>query len=538
MPGWTSGFRVSGSSSVPASENFWQAGPTGPCGPCSELYLDRGLEFGRPDDLPGGENERFLEYWNLVFMQFDQNPINTLTPLPAQNIDTGLGLNRMATILQDKPSIFETDQFAPLVELGEELSGRRYGEGGPVDRALRVLADHSRAMAFLIADGVVPSNEDRGYVLRRIMRRAIQQGRALELGPHFLERYAARVRELMGGEYPELEDRREDIDRWLRAEEEGFSPDARAGDAAARASYWSARSRRARRASPRDDAFMLHDTYGFPIEMTRELAAERGLGVDEEGFEALMNQQRERARASSGRTREGERLREQAVALATQAGFQTDFVGYRTTEQDTTIAAVQSDDGRVLVKLVESPFYPTGGGQIADTGYVECSDGDCRARVEDVLRIGEDQVVALVPERGESDQGGRARPRAGRPGGPPRHRVQPHGDPPPARCAPHPPGHSRAPGRLLRGAGQAPLRLHPRSGAIRGRAPRRRGDGQLLDPGRPPRPRAHHHARGGPASGRDGPVRREVRRRRSDGRGGGRFVLSRAVRRHARAPHG
>ena len=260
----------------PRSENFWQAGPTGPCGPCSELYLDRGVEFGRPDDLPGGENERFLEYWNLVFMQFDQNPINELTPLPAQNIDTGLGLNRMATILQDKATIFETDQFAPLIELGEELSGRRYGETEPLDRALRILADHSRAMTFLIADGVVPSNEDRGYVLRRIMRRAIQQGRSLELEPRFLERYAARVIELMAGEYRELEDRREDIDRWLRAEEEGFSRTLETGtrllgellDHAIKAGEEGISA---------DDAFLLHDTYGFPVEMTRELAGERGL---------------------------------------------------------------------------------------------------------------------------------------------------------------------------------------------------------------------------------------------------------------------
>jgi len=161
----------------PRAENFWQAGPTGPCGPCSELYLDRGVEHGTADDLPGGDNERFMEYWNLVFMQLDQNPINVLTPLPANNIDTGLGLNRLACILQGKATVFETDQFAPLIALGEELSGRRYGDEFPTDRALRVLADHSRAMTFLLADGVVPSNEDRGYVLRRVMRRAIKHGR-------------------------------------------------------------------------------------------------------------------------------------------------------------------------------------------------------------------------------------------------------------------------------------------------------------------------------------------------------------------------
>src|SRR5688500_10920784 len=181
----------------PRSENFWQAGPTGPCGPCSELYVDRGLGFGSADDLPGGENERFLEYWNLVFMQFDQDPAGTLTPLPAQNIDTGLGLDRLAAILQGAPSVFETDQFRPLVELGEQLSGRRYGDDFPTARALRVLADHSRAMTFLIADGVVPSNEDRGYILRRVMRRALQHGRALELEAGFLPMFAERVIDLM-----------------------------------------------------------------------------------------------------------------------------------------------------------------------------------------------------------------------------------------------------------------------------------------------------------------------------------------------------
>src|SRR3954463_16660454 len=153
---------------LPSSENFWQAGPTGPCGPCSELYLDRGLDWGKEDDLPGGENERFLEYWNLVFMQFNQDPVGTLAPLPNQNIDTGLGLNRMALIQQGVDSIFDTDQFIPLMELGRSLAKNEADE-----RALRILSDHTRGMTFLIADGVVPSNEDRGYVLRRLMRRAI-----------------------------------------------------------------------------------------------------------------------------------------------------------------------------------------------------------------------------------------------------------------------------------------------------------------------------------------------------------------------------
>src|SRR5579872_1973152 len=396
----------------PRSENFWQAGPTGPCGPCSELYLDRGLDFGKPDDLPGGENERFLEYWNLVFMQMDQNPVNVLTPLPAKNIDTGMGLNRMAAILQDKQSVFETDQFWPLIELSQELSGRRYGQDFTTDRAMRILADHGRAMTFLIADGVVPSNEDRGYVLRRIMRRAIQQGRTLELERGFLRRYSDLVTEIMGGEYSELVEQREAVHRWLDSEEESFGRTLEHGsrlldELIARAQQEGAEGISAA------DAFMLHDTYGFPIDLTLELVAEHDLGVDEEGFEGLMEEQRERARQFV-RGPGGGRLREQAVAMAGQAGFATDFVGYETTERETTVGAIQTHNGQILVKLTESPFYATGGGQIADSGYVECLDGDCVARVEDVLRLGSDQVLALVPERGQLHEGERVRARVDR----------------------------------------------------------------------------------------------------------------------------
>ena len=518
----------------PRSENFWQVGPTGPCGPCSELYLDRGVEHGKPDDLPGGENERFLEYWNLVFMQLDQNPVNVLTPLPAKNIDTGLGLNRMASILQDKPSVFETDQFAPLISLGEELSGRRYGQDFDTDRALRILADHARAMTFLIADGVVPSNEDRGYVLRRIMRRAIREGRALGLDPGFLialrrDRHRADGRPSTR----RFTSTRDSVRKWLESEEESFGRTLEQGSRLLDELIVRAKESGEEGISG-EDAFRLHDTYGFPIDLTLEIVAEHELGVDEEGFEALMNEQRERAPGERRREIAAtEALRERAVAFAGAAGFDTDFVGYETTERETTVGAIESDNGRLLVKLVESPFYATGGGQVADSGYVECADGDCLARVDDVLRLGDDQVVALVPERGTLEPG---------------ERVHAHVD----RATRHATECNHTATHLLHAAlrqllgthvhqagsyvGPDKLRFdftHGSALSARGAA-RDRGSGQRVDPREPARPRADDDARRGQAARRDGAVRREVRRRRADGRGRRRVVLARAVRRNPR----
>ncbi|HEV3046381.1 MAG TPA: alanine--tRNA ligase [Solirubrobacteraceae bacterium] len=395
----------------PRSENFWQAGPTGPCGPCSELYIDLGVGRGQPDDLPGGENERFLEYWNLVFMQYDQQPASdepgtTLKPLPARNIDTGLGLNRMAAILQGKPSVFETDQFQPLIALGEELSGRRYGQDFESDRSLRILADHARAMTFLTADGVVPSNEDRGYVLRRVMRRAIQQGLALELAPGFLVSYAARVRETMGGAYPELAEQAQVTDMWLASEEEGFGRTLAQGMEILRQHIEAARDG-GRAGVPAADVFALHDTHGFPYEMTSELLAAEGLEVEGD-FEALMEAQRERGR--SGAT-QGAGARGAAAAAGAGAGASLDggeptrFTGYETEVQQTTVVAVRPHEGRLLVKLAESPFYAAGGGQVSDVGTIECAAGDCRARVEGVLTIGRDKVPEVVLEAGALEQG-------------------------------------------------------------------------------------------------------------------------------------
>jgi alanyl-tRNA synthetase len=392
----------------PRSENFWQAGDSGPCGPCSELYIDRGLDYGSADDLPGGENERFLEYWNLVFTQYDLGRDAagrpTLAPLPAKNIDTGLGLERMAVIQQGVETIFETDTFAPLMALGRDLASK-----DPDERALRILSDHSRAMTFLIADGVVPSNEDRGYILRRIMRRAIQQGNRIGMQPGFLPKFAERVIEIMGRAYPELERERDPIMRWVRAEEESFGRTLAQGTKLLEEVIGRARESGCDPpAIPALDAFKLHDTYGFPFEVTRELALEHGLEVDTTGFDALMEEQRARARAGGrAEATAAGGVREQARALSRAAGFQTDFTGYETLEQHTTIGALRADGDRVLVKLAQSPFYATGGGQVADGGTIECEIGDCATRVVDVVRVGDDQAVVVEVQRGTLKDGER-----------------------------------------------------------------------------------------------------------------------------------
>jgi alanyl-tRNA synthetase len=402
----------------PRSENFWQAGPTGPCGPCSELYFDRGEQYGSAGDLPGGENERFLEYWNLVFMQYDQEPApdepgSILKPLPAKSIDTGLGLNRMAAILQDKQSVFETDQFQPLIELGEELSGGRYGSD--LDRPLRILADHARAMTFLTADGVVPSNEDRGYVLRRVMRRAIQQGLALELAPGFLTLYAQRVREVMGGAYPELLEHAEATDMWLSAEEDAFGRTLAQGMDMLREHVERARSA-GRSSVAAAEVFRLHDTHGFPYEMTSELLAEQGLSIEGD-FERLMDEQRERSRSVTARGGIGSQA-DGPLGGSFDGGAPTRFTGYETEVQQTTVLAVRPLEevagangadaeapARVLVKLAESPFYAAGGGQVSDVGTIECEHGDCRARVQDVLIVGEDRIPEVIVEAGTLEVG-------------------------------------------------------------------------------------------------------------------------------------
>jgi alanyl-tRNA synthetase len=397
------------------ADNFWQAGPTGPCGPCSEMYLDRGEDFGAEGERPGDDTDRFLEFWNHVFMTYDLSADGELSELPMRSIDTGMGLDRMAAILQDVPSVFETDLIRPLIDLAEELSGHSYEGGGAVTRAMRIVADHSRGAAFLIADGVVPSNEDRGYILRRIMRRAIQQGRTLGLEGPWLGRFAERTIEVMGGAYPELVAERETIARWVGDEEESFGRtlergtellEKLVGEAEESGTSWIDAA----------DAFKLHDTYGFPYDLTKELLAEQGLSVDDGGFEELMEEQRQRARVGSATAHGSEDHHERVLAFAAEAP-PTRFVGYETLRATTGLAAAAGDDGRALVKLEESPFYAEGGGQVADSGVLRWDGGE--AEVVDVYRVGDDQVLevasrrARTPEQGREASGGDERVLAG-----------------------------------------------------------------------------------------------------------------------------
>jgi len=377
------------------ADNFWQAGPAGPCGPCSELYLDRGEDFGAAGERPGDDTDRFLEFWNHVFMTYDLSTEGKLTELPMRNIDTGMGLDRMAAILQDVPSVFETDLIRPLIDLAEELSGHSYAEGGAVTRAMRIVADHSRGAAFLIADGVVPSNEDRGYILRRIMRRAIQQGRTLGLEAPWLGRFAERTVEIMSGAYPELAGERETIARWVGDEEESFGRTLERGSELLERLVAEARESNTSWIDAAD-AFKLHDTYGFPYDLTKELLAEQGLSVDDGGFEELMEEQRQRARVGSATAHGSEDRHERVIAFAADAP-PSRFVGYETLRATTGLAAVASEDGRTLVKLEESPFYAEGGGQVADTGVLRW--GGEEVEVVDVYRVGDDQVLEVVPRR-------------------------------------------------------------------------------------------------------------------------------------------
>jgi alanyl-tRNA synthetase len=366
---------------LPSSENFWSVGGPGPCGPDSEIFYDWGEETGcgEPDCKPGCTRcERFLEFWNLVFMAYEQHPDGTLTDLPKQNIDTGLGLERTAQIVQQVPSVYDTDGYQMIMAWVAANSGVAYGDSTDATKAHRVLADHGRGMTLLVGDGVTPSNEGRGYVLRRIIRRAAQHGLRIGMEAPFLGGLADAVIEQMGNAYPELLTHRREIADVLTAEEEQFAKTLERGmklfdEAAVKGDVTG------------EDAFTLQATYGFPIELTQELARERGLGVNDEDYTRFMEQHREISR-QGGTARFEPRF---------AGARRTEFVGYERVDVLTAITAYADlADGFFQVKLEESPFYPAGGGQVTDAGWLEQDDGT-RAELVEALRLDNDQELVF-----------------------------------------------------------------------------------------------------------------------------------------------
>ena len=359
-------------------DNFWRAGPTGPCGPCSELYYDQGPEVGcgSPDCAPGCDCDRFLEYWNCVFTQYDGQEDGTLAPLPKKNIDTGMGLERIAAIMQGVDNNYDTDVLRDLIAVGESLSGKTYKTDEATDLCLRIMADHSRAVTFMIADGILPSNEGRGYVLRRLLRRAVMKGHSIGIEGAFLNQYVEKIIELMGHVYPEIIDNRALIERVILSEEERFGTTLKQGQAylddALKELEGSVLSGKI--------AFTLHDTYGFPVEVTKEICVERGFSVDEDEFARCMEEQRERARAAN--------VKDAEAAWSTYGGVHADllreigattFVGYTSLSAQASVLALVKDDARVdslkagqtgEIILDITPFYAEMGGEVGDTGTI------------------------------------------------------------------------------------------------------------------------------------------------------------------------
>ena len=353
------------------ADNFWEMGETGPCGPSSEIYQDKGAAYGREGGPLHGDEQRFIEFWNLVFMQYDRQADGTLVPLPRRNIDTGAGLERVLSILQARDSIWDIDVLRPIIAGAEAVTGRRYGDDPVVDVALRILADHGRNMTFLINDGVFPSNEDRGYVLRRIIRRAVRQAFQMDVERLVTPALVAATIEVMSDAYPELARNHDFISGVVQREEERFRHTLRTGlvlldDLVASGA----------RSISGPTAFHLHDTLGFPIELTREIARERDIEVDVAGFESEMEQQRRRARESATRAETAGTDTEAYRRLLDEFG-PTEFVGYSEYESKARVLALSGD----RLFLDRTPFYAEGGGQVGDTGTITTDTG--RAEVLD-----------------------------------------------------------------------------------------------------------------------------------------------------------
>lgn len=366
---------------VKLEDNFWDIGE-GPCGPCTEIFYDRGDKYGDlsdPECYPGGENERFLEVWNLVFSQFNHNKDGSYTPLPNKNIDTGAGLERFASIVQDVDSNFDTDLFQPIIAHAAKIAGISYKANADHDVGLKVIADHIRTVAFAVGDGVLPSNEGRGYVIRRLLRRAVRYGKVIGIDRPFLWELVPTVADIMGSYYSEVVEKREFIEKVIRTEEERFHETLSDGLSILADLVGKARAEGVSRISG-PDAFKLYDTYGFPFDLTEDYAAEHGMTVDREGFDAAMEEQRERARSARQET---DSMKVQGGALS-ELTEKSEFVGYDSLTAEARVVAIVSGDKfvdavgtdeSVAVVLDRTPFYAESGGQVSDTGTLTGAGG-------------------------------------------------------------------------------------------------------------------------------------------------------------------
>lgn len=405
-------------------DNFWEIG-TGPCGPCSEIYYDRGEKFscGSEDCKPGCDCDRFIEFWNHVFTQYDKDEAGNYNLLPSPNIDTGMGLERVACIMQNVDSIFEIDTIRYILDGVVSLSGKAYGVLKKDDVSIRIITDHIRAVTFMTADGIIPSNEGRGYVLRRLLRRAARHGKLLGIQTHFLTELVDRVIEISKDAYPELAEKREYIKKVLEIEEKRFQKTIDSGMEMLNAHIRTMKEAGKPQLSGMD-AFMLYDTYGFPLDLTREILEEIGLSVDEEGFSDEMETQKERARQA--RKNQAEVGWELGPGLEWMKTEKTEFVGYDIYEAQGEILAIIKDgvpsdeateDEKAQLIMDNTPFYAESGGQLADKGFIQTSEGifevfDCKKKNDlyvhygimkkGMMRTGE-QATARIDEKNRMD---------------------------------------------------------------------------------------------------------------------------------------
>ncbi|EGO5073208.1 TPA: alanine--tRNA ligase [Enterococcus faecalis] len=389
---------------IDVEDNFWDIG-AGPSGPDTEIFYDRGEEFldipeDDPENYPGGENERYLEIWNLVFSEFNHTPEDAYEPLPHKNIDTGMGLERVVSIIQDAPTNFETDLFMPIIHAVEALGTNvKYGDAPQTDVSFKVIADHIRALSFAIGDGALPSNEGRGYVLRRLLRRAVMHGKKLGINEAFLYKLVPVVGEIMVSYYPEVLQQKDFIEKVVRTEEERFHETINEGLSMLNEVIKEVKDAKGDTLDGKI-IFKLYDTFGFPVELTEEVAEDEGLKVDHAGFETEMEAQRERARSA----RSKETSMGVQSALLTDIKVESKFVGYTELTHDSELFVIIQGDalvneasaGTAELIFAETPFYAEMGGQIADRGYVKNTAGEVVANVVDVKKAPNGQFLHKV----------------------------------------------------------------------------------------------------------------------------------------------